>query len=108
MLEYFIGRLFLVYGILNIFFFFLKKIEKNSKLIPFIFFLKGVVPLSFIHVHAGETIHKFSETDEFSFLTTQNIVTLSLVAVATLIPTMLRKRFESQENNITVESKKTE
>jgi uncharacterized membrane protein YdjX (TVP38/TMEM64 family) len=59
----------------------------------------GVIPLTFIHVHAGETIHIFSETDEMNFLTTQNIVTMSLVAAAILIPTMLRKRFEPQENN---------
>ncbi|RIA93899.1 snare associated Golgi protein [Glomus cerebriforme] len=68
----------------------------------------GVAPLTFIHVQAGETIHKLSENDEFVFLTTQNIITMSLVAIVALIPIILRKRFESQEKNKLIDSKKNE
>ncbi|PKY49409.1 hypothetical protein RhiirA4_465386 [Rhizophagus irregularis] len=59
----------------------------------------GVAPLSFIHIQAGDTIHRLSETDEFTFLTIQNVVTVSLVAIAALIPIILGKRFESQEKS---------
>ncbi|CAI2169599.1 854_t:CDS:2 [Funneliformis geosporum] len=68
----------------------------------------GVAPLSFIHVQAGETIHVLSESDEFSFLTTQNIVAMSLIAITALIPVLLRKKFESQEKTKLVDPKKTE
>ncbi|PKC11066.1 hypothetical protein RhiirA5_310761 [Rhizophagus irregularis] len=59
----------------------------------------GVAPLSFIHIQAGDTIHRLSETDEFTFFTIQNVVTVSLVAIAALIPIILGKRFESQEKS---------
>ncbi|GES81317.1 transmembrane protein 41B [Rhizophagus clarus] len=59
----------------------------------------GTTPLSFIHVQAGETIHRLSESDEFTFLTLQNIVTMSLIAIAALIPIILGKNFASQEKS---------
>ncbi|CAG8657186.1 2253_t:CDS:2, partial [Funneliformis caledonium] len=66
----------------------------------------GVAPLSFIHAQAGETIHVLSESDEFTFLTIQNIVAMSLFAVTALIPVMLRKKFEPQENTKFIDPKK--
>ena len=57
----------------------------------------GVMPLSFIHVQAGETIHRITETDNFTFLTPQNVLTMTMIAVAALIPIIIRRKFEKKE-----------
>ncbi|CAG8482059.1 21897_t:CDS:2, partial [Cetraspora pellucida] len=59
--------------------------------------IKGVAPLSFIHTQAGDTIHQLSETDEISFFTTKNIIAMIFIAIAALIPVLMRKRFEKKE-----------
>ncbi|KAF0544239.1 transmembrane protein 41B [Gigaspora margarita] len=60
--------------------------------------LLGVAPLSFIHTQAGETIHNLTETDEISFFTTKNIIAMTLIAIAALIPILVRKVFEKKGN----------
>ncbi|CAG8797742.1 32084_t:CDS:2, partial [Gigaspora margarita] len=62
------------------------------------FLSKRVAPLSFIHTQAGETIHNLTETDEISFFTTKNIIAMTLIAIAALIPILVRKVFEKKGN----------
>ncbi|CAG8640719.1 14943_t:CDS:2 [Acaulospora morrowiae] len=61
--------------------------------------LIGVGPLSFIHVKSGETIHMLSETDNFTFFTFQNVLTMGLIAVAALIPVIFKEVFEKKFKN---------
>ncbi|CAG8709548.1 5782_t:CDS:2, partial [Ambispora leptoticha] len=57
--------------------------------------LVGVAPLSFIHVQAGETI-RITGTEDVSFFTPRNLVSMSLIAVAAFISAYIRRKYSNK------------
>ncbi|KAG9290331.1 hypothetical protein G9A89_007062 [Geosiphon pyriformis] len=60
----------------------------------------GVAPLSFIHVQAGETLQRLSATDEISFFTIPNVVSMALISIAALIPISIRRKYTKELNKV--------
>ncbi|KAI8985391.1 hypothetical protein BDB01DRAFT_721354 [Pilobolus umbonatus] len=53
----------------------------------------GVAPPSFIHVQAGAALDRLSSSDKLELLTPLNVLCLIGVAIAALVPVVLKRRY---------------